>query len=332
MSQTILITGATGAVGPSVVAAFHDAGYKIRTLSRSVPTTGIFPADVDSKVGDVTDPLAVQDAMQGVDTVIHMAGLLHINNPPDSMGQEYERINVGGARTVVESAVKADVKQVVFFSTISVYGASDGQVFDENTHTRPDSLYAQTKLTAEQEVLHTKRADGQSIGTVLRLAAVYGRRVKANYLRLAKSLSKGRFLPIGKGLNRRTLIYDKDVANAAVYAAQHPDAAGRIYNVSDGRFHSLNEIVGTICEALGRRPSKFSVPVSIAQFLASSAESCFSLVGRRSPVTRDMVAKYIEDVAVDASLIQRELGFVPKYDLLTGWTETIRQMRQAGDI
>jgi UDP-glucose 4-epimerase len=332
MTQTVLITGATGAVGPSVVAAFHEAGYKIRTLSRSVPTTGIFPADVDSLVGDVTDTSAVQDALQGVDTVIHMAGFLHINNPPDSMRLEYERINVGGTRTVVESAAKADVKRVVFFSTISVYGASDGQVIDENSDLKPDSLYAQTKLAAEQVVLNTNRTDGQPIGTVLRLAAVYGPRVKANYLRLAKSLAKGRFVPIGKGLNRRTLIYDKDVANAAVLAAHHPDAAGRIYNVSDGKFHSLNEIIGAICEALGRKQPKFSVPVSLAEFLAASAESCFSVLGRRSPVTRDMVAKYIEDVAVDSSLIQRELGFVPKYDLRTGWTETIKQMRQAGDI
>ncbi len=332
MSQTVLITGATGAVGPSVVAAFHDAGYKIRTLSRSVPTTGLFPADVESRVGDVTDPSAVQDALEGVDAVIHMAGLLHINNPPDSMRQEYERINVGGTQTLIESAAKADVKRVVFFSTISVYGSSGGQVFDENSDLKPDSLYAQTKLAAERVVLNAKRTDGQPIGTVLRLAAVYGSRVKANYLRLAKSLARGRFVPIGKGLNRRTLIYDKDVANAAVLAAQHPNTAGRIYNVSDGKFHSLTEIVGTICEALGRRPPKFSVPVSLAQFLSASAETCFWLLGRRSPLTRDMVAKYIEDVAVDSSLIQKELGFVPQYDLRTGWTETIRQMRVAGDI
>lgn len=332
MSQTILITGPTGAVGPSVVEAFHEAGYKIRTLSRSVPTAGMFPDDVEAHVGDVTDPSTVQDALQGMDTVVHMAGLLHINNPPDSMRQEYERINVGGARTVVESAARASVKRVVFFNTISVYGASDGQFLVENSDLKPDSLYAQTKLAAEQVVLNTKRTDGQPIGTVLRLAAVYGPRVKANYLRLAKSLARGRFVPIGKGTNRRTLIYDKDVANAAVLAAQHPDAAGRIYNVSDGKLHSLNEIVGTICEALGRRPPMCGVPVSLAQFLAKVAENCFSLLGRRSPVTRDMVAKYIEDVAVDGSLIQRELGFVPQYDLRTGWAETIRQMRLAGDI
>jgi nucleoside-diphosphate-sugar epimerase len=332
MPPTVLITGATGAVGPSVVAAFHEAGYRIRTLSRRIPETGMFPVDVESKVIDVTDPSAVQDALEGVDTVIHMAGLLHINNPPDSVRKEYERINVGGTRTLVESTAKADVKRVVFFSTISVYGSSDGQILDENSDVKPGSLYAETKLAAESAVLNAKRKDGLGIGTVLRLAAVYGPRVKANYLRLTTSLAKGRFLPIGKGLNRRTLIYDKDVANAAVLTAQHPDVAGRIYNVSDGKFHSLNEIVATICAALGRRPRKLSVPVSLAQFLSTAVENGFSLLGCRSPVTRDMIDKYLEDVAVDASLIQKELGFVPQYDLLNGWTETIRQMRLARDI
>ncbi|MFH0960964.1 MAG: NAD-dependent epimerase/dehydratase family protein, partial [Pseudomonadota bacterium] len=212
------------------------------------------------------------------------------------------------------------------------YGASGGEVFDEYSDLMPDIFYAQPQLAAEHLVLNTKRADGQPIGTVMRLAAVYGPRVKANYLRLAKSLARCRFVPIGDGLNRRTLIYDKDVANAAVLAAHHPDAAGCIYNVSDGKFQSLNEIIGAICSALGRKAPKLSVPVPLAAFVAATTEKCFSLMGRSSPVTREMIAKYIEDVAVDASLIQRELGFVPQYDLRTGWTETIKQMRMAGDI
>jgi UDP-glucose 4-epimerase len=49
--------------------------------------------------------------------------------------------------------------------------------------------------------------------------------------------------------------------------------------------------------------------------------------GRHSPITRVTVDKYTEDIAVDGSLIQRKLGFVPQYDLKTGWEETIREMR-----
>ena len=115
----ILITGATGAVGPIVVRACHDAGYSIRTLSMDPPPVGIWPDAVDSRIGDVTDQVAVQSAMKGVDAVVHMAALLHIVNPPPELREKYERVNIGGTATVVNAAIKAGVKRVVLFSTIA---------------------------------------------------------------------------------------------------------------------------------------------------------------------------------------------------------------------
>jgi len=75
--------------------------------------------------------------------------------------------------------------------------------------------------------------------TVLRLGAVYGSRIKGNYERLTHALARHRFIPIGSGLNRRTLVYDKDVGRTDALAVSHPAAAGKIFNVSDGRFHSM---------------------------------------------------------------------------------------------
>jgi nucleoside-diphosphate-sugar epimerase len=167
-----------------------------------------------------------------VDAVVHMAALLHIINPPPAMCEKYERVNVGGTATVVEAAMKVGVKRVVLFSTIAVYGASEGGVLNEMSPTHPDTFYAQTKLSAEQIVLNARGADGQPLGTVLRLGAVYGSRIKGNYERLTHALARHRFIPIGSGLNRRTLIYDKDVGHAAVLAVSHPAAAGRAFNVT----------------------------------------------------------------------------------------------------
>jgi UDP-glucose 4-epimerase len=122
------------------------------------------------------------------------------------------------------------------------------------------------------------------------------------------------------------------VAQAALLAAQHPSAAGKLYNVSDGHFHTLEEIIAAICQALGRNPPRLSVPVGPAHFLAGLMEDTFRLVGRKSPISRDTIDKYTEDIAVDGSLIQEELGFVPQYDLKTGWEETIQEMRKMGKL
>jgi UDP-glucose 4-epimerase len=329
-SNRILVTGATGAVGPRVVHALHQAGCQIRVFSVDAPKAGMIPQNVEVLLGDVTDKAAVQSAVQGVDAVVHMAALLHIVNPPPEMREKYECVNVGGTATVVDAAIKACVKHVVLFSTIAVYGPSDGCVLNEMSQTHPDTFYAQTKRAADEIVLNARGADGQPLGTVLRLGAVYGSRIKGNYERLTHALARNRFIPIGNGLNRRTLVYDKDVGSAVVLAVTHPVAAGRTFNVTDCRFHTLNEIIESICSALGNKPPRLSLPVDPTRLLAGFVEKGCQTIGLPSPVTREMIDKYTEDIAVDGSLIQKELGFVPQYDLKAGWEETIKEMREGG--
>jgi len=325
--MNILVTGATGAVGPRVVHVLSAAGYRVRTLSLDQPSKGQWSDDVETRIGDVTDQLAVQSAMQGMDAVVHMAALLHIVNPPPKMREKYERVNIGGTASVVEGAIKAGVKRVVLFSTIAVYGPSDSCVLDELSPTHPDTFYAQTKCAAEKIVLNARGANGQPLGTVLRLGAVYGSRIKGNYERLTHALASHRFIPIGNGLNRRTLVYDKDVGRAAALAVSHPAAAGRVFNVTDGAFHTLNEIIEAICSALGRRSPRLSLPVGPTRTLIGLIEQGSQAFRFKPPIVKATIDKYTEDIAVDGSLIQKELGFVPQYDLKTGWEETIREMR-----
>lgn len=328
----ILATGATGAVGPRVVSALREAGHRVLVLAMDAPTPGLLPDDVEIRLGDITDAAVVASSMSDIDAVFHLAALLHIVNPPPELREKYERINVGGTAMVVDAAIKAGVKRVVLFSTIAVYGPSGGRVLDEESVTSPDTFYGQTKLAAEKIVLTARRADGQPLGTVLRFGAVYGVRIKGNYQRLVHALSHGRFIPIGDGCNRRTLVYEKDVARAAVLAMQHPAAAGKVYNVTDGQFHTIQDINLAICTVLGRKPPRLSIPIVPVRLAAGVLEDVAGLIGLRSPIVRATIDKYIEDVAVDSQRIQVELGFMPQYDLRTGWQETIQGLRKSGEL
>ena len=328
----ILVTGASGAVGPRVVEAFHAAECSVRTLSLDLPSNGLFPSGVETQVGDITNSEVVSHAVQGIDAVVHMAALLHVMDPEPSLQKEYERINVGGTETIVHASIAAGVKRVVLFSTIAVYGYNTGRILNEETKPAPDTFYAQTKRTAERIVLAAHLPDGRPLGTVLRLSAVYGSRVKGNYRRLLESLVRGRFVPIGSGSNRRTLVYDRDVAAATVLAALHPAAAGQVYNVSDGLFHTMNEIIRTLSAALGRPSPRISLPVGPVRLAAGIVEDVVTGLGQKPPVSRFTIDKYTEDVAVSSQRIQAELGFVPQFELARGWQETVREMREAGDL
>jgi nucleoside-diphosphate-sugar epimerase len=292
----------------------------------------LLPAEADNRRGDLSDFDAVLDSMQEVDVVVHMAALLHVLHASSSLDEAYERVNVGGTDHVVRAAEQAGAKRILFFSTIAVYGDDPGVLVTEETEPRPSSSYAKSKLAAETLVREARDEEGRALGSVLRLSAVYGPRVKGNYRRLLESLDDGRFRPVGRGENRRTLIHEIDVARFTLLAAQHPQAPGSVFNVTDGEYHSVAEIIEAMCAALGRKPPRAFIPERAGFLAAALGERLFGLVGRQAPVGRDSLAKYTADVAVSGELAQRVLGFKPRYDLVCGWNQTVEEMRRSGEL
>ena len=324
----MLVTGASGAVGSAVVGAFQQAGARVRTLQRS----RLDLPGAEHMVGDVTSPHVLAPAVAGMDVVVHLAGLLHVVDPPPSMEQEYRRVNDEGTATLVRVAVDARVRRIVYASTIAVYGHSNvaAPPLMEMATCRPDTSYARTKLAGERHVLASVGQRGAPSGVVLRLAAVYGPGVKGNYRRLVQALAHGRYLPIGAGTNRRTLVHEADAAAAFVLASQHPAASDRIFNVTDGCVHQVREIVDAIAAALGRRAPRVHVPVSLARSGALGIEVLARAIGREPPVTRSSIDKLVEDIAVDGTAIVGALGYTPRMDLEAGWADVIARMRAAG--
>ena len=90
---------------------------------------------------------------------------------------------------------------------------------------------------------------------------------------------------------------------------------------------TLNEIIESICSALGRKPPRLSLPVGPTRTLIGLIEKGSNAIGLTPSVTQAIIDKYTEDIAVDGSLIQKEMGFIPQYNLKTGWEETIKEMR-----
>jgi UDP-glucose 4-epimerase len=329
VSGICLVTGATGAVGPAVVAALGEH-YQVRTLSRRPVDAALFSVPVESHLGDITDTEAVRRAAAGAHVIVHLACLLHVTNPPPALHAEYERVNVGGTASVLDAARAEGVGRIVVMSSIAAYGYAGARQLDEHSPTAPDTPYGRTKLAAERLALAATTDQHRPLCTVLRSAAVYGDRVKGNYARLVRALARKRFVPIGPGDNRRALIHDSDLARAVVLAARHPAAPGRVYNVSDGEPHTLRDIVAAICAALGRRPPRVHVPltpVAMALRLLGAVDR-----GGRLPVTAAMLDKYLEDCTVSADRIRDELGFRPVVALRDGWARAVEGMRTRGDL
>jgi UDP-glucose 4-epimerase len=322
VQQKALVTGATGSIGPSLVKRLLEAGYSVRALSRNPPERGCLPDGVEFFAGDISATMSLEEAVKDVDIVFHLAAKGHVVNPSPTLDTEYRAINVGGTRRLVAAAKKAGVHRMVYFSTINVYGPGDlEKVCDENSPINPVSIYGKTKAEAERIVLSEMRA------VVLRLAAVYGPRMRGNYRALLAALKKGSFVMVGNGLNRRTLVHMEDVCQAAMLAAGDSAALGRVYNVTDGEIHTFQEIVRVMCSALGRDYPKFQISGYPVRRILGYVEDTLRLCGQKAPVGRFTVDKLLEDMAVKGDRIQNELGYQPKFELETGWKNCVQRMR-----
>jgi UDP-glucose 4-epimerase len=286
---------------------------------------------VPHTAADINDEGTLASAMEGIDVVVHLAALLHAVHPPLPSEAEYHRINVGGTLAVVAAARSSGVKRLVFMSTIAVYGSARSGMLDEAATTAPDTPYSRSKDEAEKELGRRAEHGGSPDVVVLRLAAVYGPRIKGNYDRLVRAIARRRFVPIGAGTNRRTLVYADDAARAMAVAASHPAACGRTFNVVGG-VHTVAEITSAIAAALGRQPPRLSVPLPAARVAVSAIESLCAGVGHTPPVTRATLGKYTEEIAVRGDRIRDELGFTPRVDLRDGWRRTIAGMREQGRL
>jgi nucleoside-diphosphate-sugar epimerase len=131
---------------------------------------------------------------------------------------------------------------------------------------------------------------------------------------------------IDAGGNRRTLIFIRDLCEAAVTVADHPKAAGETFNVTDGAVHTFREIVHALCDALERSRPRRKMSLSLLRRIAGALEVAADAVGWRVRLGRAAIDNAFGDIAVSGEKIQRWMGFRSQYGLLRGWRETIAEL------
>jgi UDP-glucose 4-epimerase len=325
VKKKILVTGATGAVGPVLVRMLLEKGYCVRTLSRRMPNNAIFSDEVEVLTGDVTDYSAVERAVQGVYAIFHLAAKVHDNSCTEKYMKECRNVNIEGTRNIIRCAKAAEVNKIIFFSSINVYGRSFKNVmFKESSSAVPLTCYAKSKLAAERLLLEADKNKNSSLScTILRVAAVYGKGVKGNYRLLVKMLKRGAFIQMGEGGNFRTLIHENDLADAAILAMEHPAARGEIYNVTDGGFHTYKGIISAICNALGRK-ARIIVFSDAATLRIVRILKCLSAIRIPFALTAaGLIEKQMETIQVSGDKIKTDIGFNPGYTLKNGWKEIL---------
>lgn len=266
----MLVTGGAGYVGSALVQELLGRGYDVRVLDSllhgSVPSLLVAWGSDRFRFlrGDVRDPDARRQAVEGAHAVVHLAAI--VGDPACSRQPDLAReVNLEATRAVLEDAAAAGAKRFVFASTCSNYGKmDDGDAYaTEEFELRPVSLYAETKVAAELEVLD--RAGNGLATTCLRFATVYGASPRMRFdltvNEFTREISLDQELVVFGEEFWRPYIHVGDAARSVVVALEAPREAvdGEVFNVGDT---SENYRKLDIVELLRRR-----VPAARVQFV-----------------------------------------------------------------
>lgn len=271
----ILVTGATGFVGQGLLARLSAEGRAFRSAVRRAGIEG--DSTVVGEIGPDTDWTA---AVDGVDTVVHLAGRAHIFGADTDPLAQFRRVNAAGTARLASQAEQAGVRRFVLVSSVKAAADVGGWTpLTERDPPQPTTPYGVSKLEGERALL---AAAGKMEAVILRPPLVYGPGVRANFYALLRLVDRGMPLPLASVRNLRSLIARENLADAIVTSLDAPGAAGGTFYVADGEAVSTPDLIRDLAIALGTRPRLVPFPSSLLRLGASvlgRAESADSLLG-----------------------------------------------------
>ncbi len=249
----VLVTGGSGFIGSHVVDKLRARGHEpvIYDL-RPSPWHTDPDNPVDTVLGSITDREALERALHSCDAVAHLAAVADVNDV-HAEPEDAERVNARGTVAVLEAARRAEVKRIVYASTIWVYSDCEPEEVDEDTLLPPPShLYTSTKLAGELYCKAYQELYGIDY-TILRFGIPYGPRAREAAVIPAfvnKALAGDPLTLAGDGSQSRKFVYVEDLAEGVALGLEDV-AVNRIYNLASDETVTIKQIAETIKELMG---------------------------------------------------------------------------------
>jgi 2-alkyl-3-oxoalkanoate reductase len=279
----VLVTGASGFLGSHVAEQLSNEGHTVRALVRKTSNRKFLQSlkGVELAEGGVEDADRVADAADGVDAIIHVAGIVKARGD-----HEFSATNVQGTINVLDAARKRapGIRRFVHVSSLEACGPSKDGTPVPVAQEGPITGYGRSKLAAEKALL-TARQDLPI--TILRPTAIYGPR-DVEILEAFRSVKRG-ILPLtGDGSAHYTFVYGPDCAKACVKAISADVPSGSIFHISDGGVYTQRSMMEDIERALGKRAfARMGIPFGVIKTASIFVEAYGKLMDKPVMLTRE---------------------------------------------
>jgi nucleoside-diphosphate-sugar epimerase len=326
--MNFLVTGATGFAGSFVTDLLVSKGFQVRVLIRDeAKRTDFERRGIDVVIGELNDADAVARAVRGVEKVLHIAALFRQAGLPAS---EFDRVNVEGARNLLDRAIEAGVKRIVHCSTVGVHGHIESPPADESTPFNPGDPYQVSKAEGEKLFLEYV-SSGRISGVVIRPAMIFGPG-DTRTLKIFGPVARRRFFFVGKGNALVHFVDVRDLAEAFLLAAQREDLNASSYIIAGETSLPLRQLTDLVASLMGVPAPWFRLPVKPMQILGTMCETVCTPLKIQPPIFRRRVDFFTKDRAFDISKARRELGYAPSRSLVQELVEIIDSYVESGII
>ncbi len=314
----VLITGGSGFLGSHIATELARAGHSVVALVRKSSKTSFLNSipGLELATGAVEDAASVRRAMDGIDAVIHSAGLVKAKTEA-----EFHHVNAGGTQILIDAAreVAPKLRRFVLVSSLAAVGPSlDGKPIPSDASPSPLTHYGRSKLAAERVALAHK--DTMPV-TIIRPPMIYGPRDNESFA-FFQAVSR-RFLPyLGDGTNTMSVVYASDCASACVRAIEADSPSGKAYFVDDGEVYVWRDMLKDIERAVGKPALlRVGIPLPVVRVAALFSEIGGKITNQAVMLTRDKLNELSAPHWVcDSSDTRRDLGWKPE----VGWAEGTR--------
>jgi len=302
MTQTYLITGGAGFLGINLVRYLLARGHRIVTLDIAdfdYPERG----RISEIRGDIRDRAQVDQAMQGVDIVIHTAAALPLYTEQDIMTTD-----VDGTRNVIDSAFRHGAERFIHVSSTAVYGIPDHHPLREDDKLDGVGPYGKAKIMAE-EVCLDYRKQGMCV-PIIRPKSFIGPERLGVFALFYDWARDGRGFPmIGSGNNRYQLLDVADLCDA-IYLACTLDKTlvNDTFNIGAGEFTTMKEDYQAVLDYAGFGKKVKGFPAAPMIWTLRVLEAL-----HLSPLYKWVYETASKDSFVSIEKAQRVLGYSPKY-------------------
>jgi nucleoside-diphosphate-sugar epimerase len=317
----VFITGASGFIGKALARRCRELGAEVSGLDfKADPEWGVI-------AGDLTRGHEWQQALEGVDIVIHCAALVSNTASMD----EAWRINVRATADLLANSVSAGVTRFIQLSSVAAYGFDATQVLTEAQPLRPmGNTYVDTKIASEHIVLATHAGSAMDC-TIVRPGDVYGPASRPWVVLPLEMLQSGKFLLPARGEGLFSPVYIDDLVEGLLLAAGHREGAGQIFNISGGIEPSCAEFFGYHANMAGAKAPR-TMATSTALFIAETARVLAQAFGAKTELGRGTIDMLSRKAGYSIEKAQRVLGYEPQVSLEEGMRRTEQWARETGLI